>query len=140
MLHPAERSRANQNTHWAARQAQQVALGSRGIASSWWESAKRTASDQAQRGNADAWDVLVQFLESYCEQHGPKPTEASRSQANQNKHFADRVAAARRPAARASVWWDRARSIAVKAEREGDEEAWNVLCRFLENYGQHYAQ
>ncbi|MFE4583130.1 hypothetical protein ACFRKC_46890, partial [Streptomyces chartreusis] len=50
------------------------------------------------------------------------------------------VGAAPPRGARASIWWDRARSIAAKAERQGDEEAWNILCRFLENYAQHYAQ
>ncbi|PNG18630.1 hypothetical protein [Streptomyces cahuitamycinicus] len=140
MLPSAERSRANQTSHWSARQAEQVARGTRGLAASWWESAKRTATDQEERGNAEVWEALVQFLESYCQQHGPRPDENSRSLANQNKHFGDRVAAARTPGARASIWWDKARSIAAKAERQGDEEAWNILCRFLENYAQHYAQ
>jgi hypothetical protein len=68
---------------------------------------------------------------------------AERRQANRARHWHARQQreAARGPRGIAASWWDRARAIAAEQERaDGNQEAWNELARFLENYCQRYGQ
>lgn len=55
---------------------------------------------------------------------------------NRVRHLQARQAAnaARGPKGVAAVWWDQARAIATRAEREGDPELWEHLARTLENW------
>jgi hypothetical protein len=56
--------------HWAKRQAEQAARGPRGVTASWWDRARMVAAEEEKKGNPEAWDVLIRFLENYCQQYG----------------------------------------------------------------------
>jgi hypothetical protein len=51
----------------------------------------------------------------------------TRRQANQAKHWNGKQAEAQTPADHAAVWWDACRSVAYRAERNGDPKVWAEL-------------
>ncbi|GAA0924893.1 hypothetical protein GCM10009549_45660 [Streptomyces thermoalcalitolerans] len=69
-------------------------------------------------------------------------TPEQRRYANRVRHLQARQQAnlARGPKGLAAVWWDHARAIATRAEREGDPALWDHLARTLENWCQQAEQ
>ncbi|MER6789513.1 hypothetical protein ABT330_33690 [Streptomyces sp. NPDC000658] len=63
-------------------------------------------------------------------------TPEQRRYQNRISHLQTRQSAnlARGPKGLAAVWWDQARALATRAEREGNPEAWEELARALENW------
>lgn len=70
------------------------------------------------------------------------PTGAERRAANRRAHAEARQQeqAARGPKGVAAAWWDRARTVAIEQERQGNPAAWDELSLFLSNYCQRYSQ
>ncbi|MFJ1536391.1 hypothetical protein ACIOFV_50310 [Streptomyces mirabilis] len=65
-----------------------------------------------------------------------------RSAANQLRHLQERqqAHAARGPKGVAAAWYDRARSLAAKQEKQGNEDAWNDLAAALQNWCSRWDQ
>ncbi|MEW1604985.1 hypothetical protein [Streptomyces sp. NPDC093808] len=63
-------------------------------------------------------------------------TPEQRRHMNRVRHLQARQAAnqARGPKGYAAAWWDHARALATRAEREGDPALWEHLARALENW------
>ncbi|MFI1962436.1 hypothetical protein ACH46L_31715 [Streptomyces althioticus] len=69
-------------------------------------------------------------------------TPQERRWQNRVRHLQARQEAnrARGPKGEAASWWDYARAIATRAERDGDPELWNHLARTLANWCQQTEQ
>ncbi|MGA5552629.1 hypothetical protein [Streptomyces pseudogriseolus] len=63
-------------------------------------------------------------------------TPEQRRYMNRLRHLQQRQEAnqARGPRGVAASWWDHARAIATRAERDGNPELWDHLARALENW------
>ncbi|MFK0064215.1 hypothetical protein ACIQTN_33955 [Streptomyces werraensis] len=66
-------------------------------------------------------------------------TSEQRSRRNREEHARRRreEAAQRGPRSVAAVWWDEARAVAIRQERNGDTAVWDRLCRVLEEFCGH---
>ncbi|MBZ6086579.1 hypothetical protein KVH15_37045 [Streptomyces olivaceus] len=63
-------------------------------------------------------------------------TPEQRRYENRVRHLQARQTAnqTRGPKGVAAVWWDQARALATRAERNGDPEMWDHLARTLQNW------
>ncbi|MGI5273124.1 hypothetical protein ACQEUU_37760 [Nonomuraea sp. CA-218870] len=123
----------NRRRHWEARQAQNAALGAKGVALAWSDQARAIAAGRARSGDHSAWSDLVTVLETFCARFA---ADGTRRAENQRRHWEERLAALDGAPMRAVAlaWWDRARSV---AGGQGDA-AWNDLALTLSNYCQRY--
>jgi hypothetical protein len=63
-----------------------------------------------------------------------KRARAGRAQANRATFWNEKLAAATSPEERATVWMNLARSVAARAERDGDPSLWNALAETLQEF------
>ncbi|MYW04693.1 hypothetical protein GT354_41780 [Streptomyces sp. SID3343] len=57
-----------------------------------------------------------------------------RAQLNRAKFWNEKLAAAQSPEERATVWLNLARSVAARAERDGDTSVWDALAETAQEF------